>query len=54
MADDKTDTRLEEIQDEVDEIRRRLPHEPGFDIPDPDVRPLFPADDEDESTLGDV
>lgn len=52
MAQDTKDTRLEEIQQEVDEIRRRLPSEPGFDIPDPDVKPLIPADD--ERTLGDV
>lgn len=54
MAHDKTDIRLEEIQQEVDEIRRRLPHEPGFDIQDPDAKTLYPGEDADETTLGDV
>ena len=48
MADTaKDDPRFEEIQEEVDAIRRRLPHNPGLHIPDPDAHPMFPAGDED-------
>jgi hypothetical protein len=46
--DEQDDPRLEEIQDEVDEIRRRLPDNPGLDIPDPDVRPVMPPEDRDD------
>lgn len=38
--------RLEQVQATIDAIRGRLPDEPGFDVPDPDTKPLFPADDD--------
>lgn len=43
------DPRFEEIQEEVDEIRRRIPHNPGLGIPDPDVRPVMPPEDRDDA-----
>lgn len=48
MADEKTqdDPRFEEIQEEVDAIRRRLPDNPGLGIPDPDIKPVMPEDAE--------
>lgn len=45
---DEPDPRLEDIGDEVDEIRRRLPDNPGLDVPDPDVQPIFPADENED------
>lgn len=42
-----TDPRLDDVQERVDEIRDRLPKEPGMTVPDPDVKPLFPETDED-------
>lgn len=38
--------RLEEVQKTVDAIRDRLPDEPGFEVPDADTKPLFPASDD--------
>lgn len=52
MADhDRTedDPRLEEIQDEVDEVRARIPKNPGMTEPDPDVRPVMPPEDRDDA-----
>ena len=49
MADQDTDDpRFEEIQEEVDAIRRRLPDNPGLGIPDPDVEPVMPPEDRDD------
>ena len=47
MAEESTDPRLEDVQERVDEIRDRLPKDPGMTVPDPDVQPLFPEGDED-------
>lgn len=47
-ADRSDEERLDEVQETVDEIRDRLPDEPGFEVADPNATPLFPADDEDE------
>jgi hypothetical protein len=46
MATDQTDQELEEIQDRVDEIRRRLPDNEGLDIIDEDDVPAYFDDDE--------
>ncbi len=40
------DPRFEEIQQRIDEIRNRLPKEPGMGIPDPDVHPIMPAEED--------
>jgi hypothetical protein len=40
------DPRLEEIQDEVDEIRARVPKNPGMGVPDPDVKPIMPEEED--------
>ena len=42
--DEGTDPRLEDIQDDVDEIRERVPKNPGMGVPDPDVQPLIPEE----------
>ena len=53
MPDDQTspqdgssDPRLDEIQDEVDEIRERVPKNPGMGVPDPDIEPIMPEDED--------
>lgn len=51
MAADQTDRtepdpRLEEIQDEVDEVRARIPKNPGMGVPDPDVQPVMGEDED--------
>ena len=48
MAADKseTDPRLEEIQEDVDEVRARIPKNPGMDVPDPDVKPIMPEEED--------
>ncbi len=51
MADETNDEtskdpRLEEIQEDVDEIRARLPKNPGLGIPDPDVEPVMGEDED--------
>jgi hypothetical protein len=38
------DDRLEEIQDDIDEIRDRIPKNPGLGVPDPDVQPVMPPE----------
>ncbi len=48
MATNETDPRLDELQDDIDAVRKRLPDNPGLDVPDPDVKPVFPAEDEDD------
>ncbi|WP_436792578.1 hypothetical protein [Actinospongicola halichondriae] len=50
MSNESEDPRLEDLDEEIDAIRRRLPDNPGLDIPDPDVHPLFPADDDEGET----
>jgi hypothetical protein len=47
MPDEDPDPRLDELQEEIDTIRRRLPDEPGLDIPDPDIDPIYPDEGED-------
>ena len=47
--DSDEDPRLQEIQDEVDEVRARLPKNPGLGIPDPDVEPVMPPEDRDDA-----
>ena len=42
------DPRFEEIQEQIDAVRRRLPDNPGLDIPDPDVMPVMPPENRDE------
>ena len=42
----ETDPRFEEIQEEVDEVRSRIPKNPGMSVPDPDIHPVM-GDDED-------
>jgi hypothetical protein len=42
---DETDPRLEEIQDRVDEVRRRLPDNPGLDVVDDTDVPAYFDDD---------
>lgn len=39
------DPRLEEIQDRVDEVRRRLPDNPGLDVIDDSDVPAYFEDD---------
>lgn len=47
MSTEQTDDkRLEAIQDEIDQIRKRLPDNPGLDIPDPDAQPVLHAEEE--------
>ncbi len=41
-----TDPRLDEIQERIDTIRRRLPDNPGLVIDDPDSRPVTIVPDE--------
>lgn len=48
--DKSEDPRLEEIQEDVDEIRARIPKNPGFDVPDPDVPTLAPAEEDIDGT----
>ena len=45
MANQTDDPRLEEIQDRVDEVRRRLPDNPGLDVIDEDDVPAYFEDD---------
>ena len=51
MATNETDPRLDELQDEIDEVRRRLPDTPGLTVDDPDVKPVYPADDETDDEI---
>ena len=44
--DRSEDPRLEEIQEDVDEIRARIPKNPGLDVPDPDVKPVAPVEED--------
>jgi hypothetical protein len=45
MADNQSaDDRLEELQDDIDEIRDRIPENPGLGVPDPDVQPVMPPE----------
>ncbi len=46
--------RLDEVQKTVDEVRNRLPEEPGFEVADPNTKPLFPADTDNEETPTDT
>jgi hypothetical protein len=38
------DDRLDEIQEDIDEIRDRIPKNPGLGVPDPDVQPVMPPE----------
>ncbi len=49
-SDTSEDPRLEEIQEDVDEIRARIPKNPGMDVPDPDVQPVAPAEEDIDAT----
>lgn len=49
MAENETDPRLEEVQEDIDAVRKRLPDNPGLDVPDPDLKPVFPSEDEAEA-----
>lgn len=44
--DENEDPRFEEIQEEVDEVRARIPKNPGLDVPDPDVQPVAPVEED--------
>lgn len=46
------DPRLEEIQDRVDEVRRRLPDNPGMDVVDEDDVPAYLEDDVSDDYMG--
>lgn len=48
--DTSEDPRLEEVQEDVDEIRARIPKNPGLDVPDPDVQPVVPAEENVDGT----
>jgi hypothetical protein len=41
MATDRTDAELDDIQDRVDEIRDRLPDNPGLDVVEKDDVPAY-------------
>ena len=41
QGDTGTDERLEQIQDDIDEVRARIPKNPGMTVPDPDVKPVM-------------
>lgn len=41
MATDQTDSELDEIQDRVDQIRDRLPDNPGLDVVDKEDVPAY-------------
>ena len=41
-AEQQDDPRFEEIQEEIDEVRARVPKNPGMGVPDPDVDPVIP------------
>ena len=45
-AEQQDDPRFEEIQEEIDEVRSRVPKNPGMGVPDPDVQPIIPEDEE--------
>lgn len=51
-TNEEPDPRLDEIQEEIDQVRKRLPDNPGLDVPDPDVRPVFPADEDEAPPAG--
>ena len=39
-----TDDRLDEVQEDIDEVRARLGKNPGMAVPDPDVDPVMGRD----------
>jgi hypothetical protein len=41
-----TDDRLDEVQEDVDQIRERVEKNPLFDVPDPDIDPVMGDDAE--------
>jgi hypothetical protein len=46
QGDTETDERLDRVQDEVDEIRARIPKNPGMGVPDPDIEPVMGEDED--------
>jgi hypothetical protein len=49
MAEEHTDDpRLDEIQEEIDEVRARVPKNPAMGVPDPDIDPVMPPEERDE------
>ena len=45
-AEQQDDPRFEEIQEEIDEVRARVPKNPGMGVPDPDIQPVIPEDED--------
>ena len=45
MTEHEDDPRFDEIQREIDEVRARLPKDPGLGIPDPDIQPVVADED---------
>lgn len=51
-TDGDTDPRLDDVQKRVDEIRNRLPDNPGLDVVDEHDVPAYLEDDETDDYLG--
>ncbi len=51
MATNENDPRLDELQEDIDDVRRRLPDNPGLTVSDPDVKPVYPSDEETDEEI---